>query len=136
MPRYVILLHEISRNQTLGGARGTHYDLMLEHNGVLRTWAISDEPAGDRRCLAEQLSDHRIDYLDYEGPVSGNRGNVTRWEVGRYRLVSESDNRLEIQLEGSNGRRDVTLSRDDNSHFWMVSFSLAPIRGSSSSSSS
>src|SRR4051794_23553598 len=63
MPRFVLLRHETPA----GSERPTHFDLMLEHNGVLRTWALSGLPAAGEPLLAEQLPDHRLAYLDYEG---------------------------------------------------------------------
>lgn len=37
-----------------------------------------------RRIRADRLADHRTLYLNYEGPISGNRGSVTRVATGRY----------------------------------------------------
>lgn len=61
-----------------------HWDLMLETDGTLRTWRLLAEPVGGDPVPAEPLVDHRIAYLDYEGPVSGDRGHVTRWDHGTY----------------------------------------------------
>ncbi len=134
MPRYVILLHEIPPGHKVAGGRGTHWDLMLEQNGVLRTWALADEPRGELTTQAEQLPDHRLAYLDYEGPVSGNRGNVSQWDAGEYEVLAESAERLELRLVDSSAARYVSLTADAgrDGHFWSASFSLAPIRGSSS----
>lgn len=73
--RFVILTHDHPFD---------HWDLMLEAGGVLRTWRLLCEPAPDRIIGAEPLPDHRLHYLDYEGPVSGDRGTVTRWDAGRH----------------------------------------------------
>ncbi len=126
MPRYVILLHEMPP----GGERPTHWDLMLELGGSLRTWALAAEPALETTCDAQQLADHRLAYLDYEGPVSGDRGSVTRWDAGRYHVESESDEELAVTLRG--GRlvaRATLLRRESDDYFWRVSFSAAPRRG-------
>ena len=58
---------------------------------------------------AEPLPDHRIEYLDYEGPVSGNRGTVTQFDVGTFTLVSESDG-LRVELSGRKLRCIAELS--------------------------
>ena len=52
---------------------------MLEAGDVLKTWALPQppQPGVEMECTA--LADHRLAYLDYEGPLSGNRGAVTRW---------------------------------------------------------
>jgi hypothetical protein len=96
MPRFVILLHELPA----GADRRTHWDLMLEADGVLRTWALAEEPALGRSIAAEPLADHRLAYLTYEGEVSGNRGRVTRWDSGEYEVLAEAADRLEIRLAG------------------------------------
>ncbi len=139
MPRYVILLHEVSpgAGPAATGGRGTHWDLMLECDGVLRTWALAEIPVGNGHTVAERLPDHRLAYLEYEGPVSGNRGHVTRWDAGDYQFAAESSQRLEIRLSGTRELQTVTLTRnDDGGHFWNASFSRAPMRGDSSSRSS
>ena len=59
---------------------------MLEQDGVLRTWALAEEPAAQAEIAAEALGDHRLDYLEYEGPVSGDRGSVSRWDEGEYEM--------------------------------------------------
>jgi len=137
MPRYVILLHEVPPGHAVADGRGTHWDLMLEQNGVLRTWALADEPGDESRTKAEQLPDHRLAYLDYEGPVSGNRGVVSQRDSGQYETLAESAERLELRLVGSPAARYLSLTADagPDGHFWSASFSLAPIRGSSSNSS-
>lgn len=61
-----------------------HWDLMLESDGVLQTWRLADMPAPGKPIEATALGDHRLLYLDYEGPVSGNRGTVRRWDAGTY----------------------------------------------------
>jgi hypothetical protein len=38
---------------------------------------------------AEKTFDHRLMYLDYEGPISGDRGSVVRWDAGSYLLIVE-----------------------------------------------
>jgi len=80
MLRFVILRHELPP----GDPRGTHFDLMLEHSGLLRTWAMSVLPTPGQTVPAVRLPDHRLFYLDYEGEVSGNRGRVSRWDAGEY----------------------------------------------------
>lgn len=51
---------------------------MLCREGVLWTWRLVRWPRLGQGLAAERLPDHRVDYLDYEGPVSQNRGNVRR----------------------------------------------------------
>lgn len=60
---------------------------------------------------AEQLPDHRLAYLDYEGPVSGDRGAVTRLDSGEYVSQEESPNLWALKLTGHFIRGQLTLRR-------------------------
>ena len=86
-----------------------HWDLLLEAGEVAWTWRLLDDPSGDQAPRAERIGDHRLLYLDYAGPVSGGRGHVTRWDVGTYRVVDESANRMTVQLRSLKGERTLTL---------------------------
>jgi hypothetical protein len=72
------------------------------------------------------LADHRLAYLTYQGPVSGNRGGVTRWDEGRYEVLKESADRLRLRLQDGRCAGDVTLERvtstKDEAQRWLVSF--------------
>ena len=103
MHRYVILQHE-----TTGGV---HFDFMLEMGGVLKTWSFSQSPLQGVEINAEALPDHRLAYLDYEGPVSGDRGSVTRWDRGTYEVECQSETELILQLKGEILMGRVSLRR-------------------------
>jgi hypothetical protein len=78
---------------------------------------------------ARQLPDHRLAYLDYEGPVSGDRGAVTRWDAGEYRLEVGDDERWIATLSGRRLKGRMTLARRGEGHLWTVSFAAAPTSG-------
>jgi hypothetical protein len=119
MPRYVILRHEIPSPE-----RGpVHWDFMLERDGILRTWALTEQPTPQREIAADQLADHRLAYLDYEGPISGDRGIVARWDAGEYQLGGESADELQISLKGQKLFGEVRLRRAEESHRWRFTFS-------------
>ena len=62
-----------------------HWDLMLEAGDVLQTWRLMQPPESVGCAIeATALGDHRVMYLDYEGPVSGDRGTVKRWDAGEF----------------------------------------------------
>jgi hypothetical protein len=68
-----------------------HWDLMLEAGAVLQTWRLAAPPEVTAGPIeATPLGDHRRMYLDYEGPVSGNRGAVKRWDAGTFSDEIES----------------------------------------------
>lgn len=87
-----------------------HWDFMLEREGALKTWRLSHEPIPGREIRAEPIADHRIEYLDYEGPVSGNRGSVKRWDKGTYKLEASEAETLTLKLDGSRFSGVVVVS--------------------------
>jgi hypothetical protein len=107
MPRYVILRHQGSSTYK----PGVHWDLLLEHGNVLRSWALSEIPTVGISIDAESLPDHRLLYLDFEGPLSGDRGTVTAWDRGEYRLLHEAADEFQIHLAGEKLRGRVNLFR-------------------------
>ncbi len=80
MLRFVILSHELPPDSE----RADHFDLMLESDpeGPLATWELPEFPCVGEEYAARQLPPHRRAYLDYEGPMSNNRGHVTRVASG------------------------------------------------------
>jgi DNA polymerase Ligase (LigD) len=106
MPRYVILKHET--------AGGVHFDFMLEMGGVLKTWSLPQPPVQGIEIDAEALPDHRSAYLDYEGPISDDRGSVTRWDWGTYEMECNSDSKLTVRLCGEKHKGRACLRRLSN----------------------
>ena len=92
MPRFVILTH----NRPF-----LHWDLMLETEHSLRTWRLLEEPSIGSDVPAERLPDHRREYLDYEGPISGDRGTVRQWDAGQFEQIAQVENRERLRLHGS-----------------------------------
>ncbi len=100
MPRFVLLEHDWPTH---------HYDLMLEAGSVLRTWRLAALPIIDGVASAEPIGDHRLAYLEYEGPVSGGRGNVKRYDAGEYAMVSENSQNVTLHLRGQQLNGVITL---------------------------
>jgi len=125
MPRFVILRHQPGPNTK----RPPHWDLMFEHGNVLRTFACTDEPiAGDSKVgdpdvrtqiEAEQIDDHRLIYLDYEGPISGGRGDVRRWDHGTFDVIEDTPGCWQLELRGMRWIGTVTL-REVEPQRWIV----------------
>jgi hypothetical protein len=92
--RFVVLCH-IQRD-------GTHFDLMIDTGAALATWKLAEPPEavehGPLACT--RIGDHRTTYLDYEGPVSGDRGEVRRHDCGACTILSRRDDRWEIHFHG------------------------------------
>jgi DNA ligase D-like protein (predicted 3'-phosphoesterase) len=65
-------------------ATAHHYDLRLEVDGVMRSWAVPKGPSMDpaAKRLAIEVEDHSLSYNDFEGEVDG--GQVIVWDRGSY----------------------------------------------------
>lgn len=102
MARFVILTHDWP---------APHWDFLVEAGGVLRAWRLLAEPALDADTPAEPNGDHRLLYLDYEGPVSGGRGSVSRWDAGACVWLTAEPDYVIIQLAGAKLAGRATLRR-------------------------
>jgi hypothetical protein len=125
MPRFVILRHD----PPPAGEVRVHWDFMLEAGEMLQTWALEQEPVYKVTIRARQLADHRHTYLEYEGPVSGGRGMVTRWDAGEFTWRVQSDSERVIDLNGSILHGHARLTRlEPEPHGWRVLFSPKPFK--------
>lgn len=117
--RFTILRHEPGAQ----GPRPLHWDLLLEWNGVLRAWALESEPRRGTSAVATALPDHRLEYLEYEGPLSRQRGVVTRFDSGVYEILREGTQLLIVRLSGRLLSCELMLAAAADGHQWTASFS-------------
>ncbi|MGA2253550.1 MAG: DNA polymerase ligase N-terminal domain-containing protein [Thermoguttaceae bacterium] len=103
MPRFALIVHD--------SPRGLHYDFFLENGEVLKTWALPHLPEPGLEIACDRLVDHRSIYLDYEGPISGGRGRVTRWDQGTFVIATWTDAAIIVELAGAKlaGRVELRL---------------------------
>ena len=110
MPRFAVLIHDHPF---------LHWDFLLEAGGSARTWRLLRSPDTPGPIPAEALPDHRLDYLDYEGPVSRNRGEVRRWDRGEYTTRHQTAERVEVRLDGRKLNGPFVFEATDAAGNWV-----------------
>jgi DNA ligase D-like protein (predicted 3'-phosphoesterase) len=107
LPRFVIHEHFAAHH---------HFDLRLEKDGVLKSWAVPrglpDTPK-DRR-LAIGTEDHEISYINFEGRIPEHyygAGDVKIADTGTYRQIAWSEDKVEVFLEGQRFKGTYILIR-------------------------
>ncbi|MBI2043907.1 3'-phosphoesterase [Candidatus Pacearchaeota archaeon] len=94
-PIYVIQRHAASH---------LHYDLRLEIDGVLKSWALPKEPpkAKGIKRLAVMTEDHPIGYEKFHGtiPEGYGAGEVEIWDKGYYELKIKDNKKIEFTIHG------------------------------------
>jgi len=105
-----------------------HYDLRLEMDGVLKSWAV---PKGipletEARRLAVQTEDHPLEYAEFEGIIPEGEygaGTVKIWDKGSYRPVEKTENKLIIDVNGEKVKGRYCLIRfkpRENPKNWLL----------------
>lgn len=95
-PIYVIQKHQ---------ARNLHWDLRLEMEGVLKSWAVPKEPPtkpGVRR-LAVLVDDHELDYATFEDEIPEGEygaGTVEIWDKGCYEIIEKDEKKFVVDIHG------------------------------------
>ncbi len=115
--RYVILRHAFAASD----ARQSHWDWMFREGDHLATWTTAALPVGGS-VAAHRIADHRIAYLDYEGPVRGERGEVHRVDGGTFAICAWEPRRVKLDLYGTVWSGELTLQRRAGEG-WLLSFS-------------
>ncbi|MBI2043145.1 3'-phosphoesterase [Candidatus Pacearchaeota archaeon] len=93
---YVIQKHAATR---------LHYDLRLEMNGVLVSWAVPKEPPKTKgiKRLAVMTEDHPIGYEKFKGTIPKGEygaGKVEIWDKGFYELKIKDEKKIEFFIHG------------------------------------
>ncbi|MFN8610937.1 MAG: DNA ligase D [Vulcanimicrobiota bacterium] len=119
LPRFCIQRHD---------ARRLHYDLRLEHAGLLKSWAVPKGPSLDPavKRLAVHTEDHPLEYLHFQGTIpEGNygAGAMHLWDQGTYRCgdfdkqYSKGD--LKLFFYGTRVRGEYALIRTNHENQWL-----------------
>ncbi len=95
-PRFVVQEHHATR---------LHWDLRLEHDGALASWAVPNgipaTPADNR--LAVRTEDHPLEYLEFHGDIPQGQygaGTMTIWDRGTYDLHKWEERKVEVTFHG------------------------------------
>ena len=101
---------------------------MIERGGVLLAWQLLSDPVTASGLpssrpvwpiTAKRIADHRLAYLTYEGPISGDRGRVRRLDAGTVVFDEIAPDRVAIALDGSQIRGGFVLEQAGES--WTLS---------------
>jgi bifunctional non-homologous end joining protein LigD len=120
--RFVVQEHHATR---------LHWDLRLEHDGVLASWAIPNgipaDPADNR--LAVHTEDHPLEYLDFHGEIPAGEygaGSMTIWDQGTFETHLWDDKKVEVTFHGErlSGRYGLfpigQRGREGSEKDWMI----------------
>lgn len=112
-------------------ARKEHWDLRLEINNLLKSWALPKEPPTEKgiKRLAIQVEDHSLDYANFEGEIPKGfygAGKVEIWDKGEYEIIKLDENEIVFNLKGKKIKGEYVLikmkksklSKDENS--WLL----------------
>jgi bifunctional non-homologous end joining protein LigD len=117
--RFVVQEHHATR---------LHWDLRLEHDGVLVSFAIPNglpEAPKDNR-LAVHTEDHPLEYLEFEGEIPKGEygaGSMRIWDRGTYEVLKWEPRKLEVLLHGERvqGRYALfPIDKDEDPKNWMI----------------
>jgi DNA ligase D-like protein (predicted 3'-phosphoesterase) len=101
-----------------------HFDLRLEMDGVLKSWAIPKEPPTSPavKRLAVQVEDHPVEYASFEGTIPEGEygaGTVEIWDKGTYKLIDRKEDKLIVKIDGAKLNGVYVLVRFKDKKNWL-----------------
>ncbi|MET1002871.1 MAG: non-homologous end-joining DNA ligase [Acidimicrobiia bacterium] len=114
-PRFVVQEHR---------ARALHWDLRLEREGVLVSWAVPKgiPPDPKKNHLAVQTEDHPLEYLTFAGEIPVGEygaGTMRVWDTGTYETHKFEPDEVQISFHGERVRGRYVLFRTKDKN-WMI----------------
>ena len=128
-PVFVVQKHQASR---------LHYDLRLEVDGVLKSWAVPKGPSSDptQKRLAVPTEDHPMEYADFEGVIPEGEygaGTVMVWDTGTYETIPDEEGetplppnesfergQMKIRLRGKKMKGDWVIVNMKGKKEWLL----------------
>jgi len=115
MPIFVVHKHHASH---------LHWDLRLEMDGVLRSWAVPKEPSTNTsvKRLAVAVDDHPLSYADFEGEIPGGSygaGKVIIWDRGKYEMIDKKDGKFVFEMKGEKLKGKYCLIKLKDGKNWL-----------------
>lgn len=117
MPRFVVLWHKAGPALD----RASHFDLLFEDGESARTWSVENQIESGIDQVAIELPRHRLHYFEYEGPLSNDRGSVSRRDQGNYQLLRATDDQFQIEIDGKQLQGKLRFTRIDRER-WNLRF--------------
>ncbi len=109
-------------------ARRLHWDLRLEHDGGLASWAVPKglPQAPGENHLAVAVEDHPLEYLEFEAEIPKGQygaGAITIWDRGTYECLKWEPRKVEVALHGELVSARYALfpiDKDERPKNWMI----------------
>ncbi|MDY6970017.1 MAG: DNA polymerase ligase N-terminal domain-containing protein [Spirochaetota bacterium] len=100
-----------------------HYDIMIEYSNILLTWQVPFDKIklllNGIRIEAIRIQDHRKKYLNYEGPISCNRGRIEIFDYGNYKASVIDEDNIKAQLYGKVFKGLINIKKIDGVIYWL-----------------
>jgi DNA ligase D-like protein (predicted 3'-phosphoesterase) len=101
-----------------------HFDLRIEQEGVLKSWAIPKniEEAKERRILAVEVEDHPYDYKNFSGKIPEGQygaGKVEIWDKGTIEILEKTDKSYIVNFKGRKLKGTYVLFKFKPPNNWL-----------------
>ena len=117
-PRFVVQEHH---------ATALHWDLRLERDGVLASWAVPKGIPADPKTnhLAVRTEDHPLEYLDFQGDIPTGEygaGRMSVWDRGVFEVQKWTEREVQVIFHGEKvqGRYALFATGGRNGRDWMI----------------
>ena len=103
---FVVHEHHTPSGRAAGAGERVHWDLRLERDGVLKSWAVPKGPPTEpgRNRLAVPTEDHPLEYASFSGTIAAGEyggGQVSIWDAGRYATEKWAPDHITVAFDGA-----------------------------------